>query len=231
MRPLKLLLLLLLCFPVSQFVKGQIVDPDGKRIWQLSGLVLSKSGGDSIPYARIGVNRSRRYAECNHEGFYSLPVYEDDTLYFYALGYKRSYFIVRNYLRTYKGDLKSGFIYAIHYLDEDSITLPTVTIFPYRTPGELRAAILNTDIPSRIEELYARNNLDPRVLDIMIENMDIDKGERIGVGRQLYYNTYLRQNVTPTANFFDPIAIYQLLKQVGNKIKKKKTRNLNYWLD
>lgn len=163
------------------------------------------------------------------EGFYSLPVYLTDTIYFSSIGFKPTEFVVADYLKKYQGNVTSNFIYVINYLEEDSITLPLVQIFPYNTQMELKTAILETDLPENIENVNARNNLDPNVLDFLVQNMSVDEGERVMVARQMYYNEQLHKNVAPTATLFDPMAIYQLLKYIQTRTKDKRTRDLDYW--
>ncbi len=200
-----------------------------KKVFQLSGLIVSQTGQNPVPFAKVSIKDSRRGGYANMEGFYSLPVYLTDTVYFSSIGFKPTMFVVADYLKDYQGNVTSNFIYAINYLVEDSITLPLVQIFPYNTQMELKTAILETDLPENIENVNARNNLDPNVLDFLIQNLSIDEGERVMVARQMYYNEQLHKHVAPTATLFDPMAIYQLLRYIQNRTKDKRTRDLDYW--
>lgn len=223
------MVLVLLLFMAAVGVKGQ-TDPE-RRVWQLSGLVVNKDSHEPVPYARIRVNHTRRGIIANKEGFYSIPVVAEDTLYFYSLGYQLTVFVIQDYLDDYGGGEESQYLYAINYLIEDSINIPVVEIFPYDTPGELRTAIVELDLPERFESRNARENLDPRVMDDLIANLSIDKGERMNVGRQLYYYRHQTRSIAPTANIFDPIAVYQLLKYLNEKSTERKNKDLNYWQD
>lgn len=200
-----------------------------KKVYQLSGLVISTGGQNPVPYARIAIKDSRRGGFANLEGFYSIPVFATDTVYFSSVGFKPTAFVIGDYLEEYEGNSESNFIYAINYVEEDSITLPSVQIFPYNSAMELKTAILETDLPEAVENINARNNLDPGVMDFLINNLTIDEGERVMVARQMYYNEQLTKNVAPTMTLFDPIAIYQLLKYIQTKTKDKRTRDLDYW--
>lgn len=221
------LLLLLLTIGLSAAsAHAQVV-----RVYQLSGLVVSKSTQEPVPYARIRINHSRRGAVGNQEGFYSIPVVEGDTIYFSSLGYATSKLVFSDYLKEYQGQTNSAYIYAINYLNEDSITLPELVIFPYNTAAELRTAIIETDIPESIESVNARDNLNPKVLDVMMDNLKVDEGERVMVARQLYYNQHQQKNVAPTMPLFDPVAVYQLLRYINDKTKERKEKDLNHWND
>lgn len=211
---------------------GEAVQAQGmldKKVWQLSGLIVSKETREPVPFARIRVNHSRRGILANREGFYSIPVVEEDTLFFYSIGYQVTSFVIKDYLDNYGGNKESQYLYAINFMIEDSIEIPVVEIFPYDTPGELRTAIVEFNLPEEMETRNARENLDPLVMDALIENLDIDKGERIAVGRQLYYNQHQTRSLAPTATLFDPIAVYQLLKYINDKTKERKNKDLNYW--
>ncbi|MEM7656950.1 MAG: carboxypeptidase-like regulatory domain-containing protein, partial [Bacteroidota bacterium] len=114
---------MLLLLPVSLWAQNP-------NVYQFSGLVISSSSNEPIPFARIQVNHTRRGAVSNSEGFYSIPVGLGDTLYFNHLGYHPSQMVVLDYLEQYQGD-QSQYIYAINYMLEDSFAIDTVTIFPY----------------------------------------------------------------------------------------------------
>jgi hypothetical protein len=196
------------------------------RVYQISGLVISKTSMEPISYARIRINHSRNGALSNAEGFYSIPVTSDDTLYFSHVGYHPSTLIVEDYLQDYRGNKQ--YLYAINYMLEDSLTLDTVMIFPYDTPEELRTAVVNLDILDNSGEVAARQNLDPVILHSIMETLPVDGGERIAVARQMYYDYYRNKNLMPNAGL-DPITITRFLQYVVNRTKKKKNKNLNYW--
>ncbi len=200
-----------------------------KRVYQLSGLIVNKGTSEAVPYVQVRVNNSRRGTVCNGDGFYSIPVSEMDTIYFSSLGFRTTRFVFANYLKEYQGDANSAYVYAINYIEEDSITLAGITIFPYNTPGKLRTAIIETDVPEDIESANARDNLNPKVMDVLIGSLKIDEGERVMVARQLYYNQQMHSRVAPTMPLFDPIAVYQLLRYINEKAKIRKDKNLNYW--
>ncbi|MEM7040688.1 MAG: carboxypeptidase-like regulatory domain-containing protein, partial [Bacteroidota bacterium] len=174
-----------------------------KRVYQLSGLIVSKAHSEPVPFARIHVSRTRRGTVANRDGFYSIPVIEGDTIYFSSLGFKRSTLIFSDYLKHYGGDDNSAYVYVINYLEEDSIQLPDIVIFPYNTQSELRTAIVETDVPESIESVNARDNLNPEVMDVLIKGLKVDEGERVLVARQLYYNQHQQKNML--LNYLDTI--------------------------
>ncbi|MFM2375577.1 MAG: hypothetical protein RLZZ165_674 [Bacteroidota bacterium] len=220
------------CTLFSLFLLGLVlgsVHAQTKKVYQLSGLIVNKATHEAIPYAQVRVNNSRRGTVANGDGFYSIPLVESDTLYFSSLGFLTTQFIFADYLKEYSGDANSSYIYAINYLAEDSIILTGITIFPYNTPGKIRTAIIETEVPEDVESANARDNLSPKVMDVLIHGLKVDEGERVMVARQLYYNQQMHKNVAPTMPLFDPIAVYQLLRYINEKTKTRKEKDLNYW--
>ncbi|MEM9986616.1 MAG: carboxypeptidase-like regulatory domain-containing protein [Bacteroidota bacterium] len=197
------------------------------RVFQFSGLILSRTTEEAIPFAQVRVNHTRQGALANPDGFYSVPVALGDTLYFSHLGYYPSKLVVKEYLDDYQGD-KSQYIYAITYMLEDTFSLDSVYIFPYDTPEELRTAVINMDIQESFAERAARENLDPKVLHTLMQTLPVDGGERLMVARQMYYDYYQTKNLLPTVGF-DPVAATRLLQYIAEKAKRKKNKDLNYW--
>lgn len=200
---------------------------DTARIYQFSGMVVGTRSQEPIPYVEVRVNHSRRGTQANEEGFYSIPVTEYDTLYFYHIAYKPSKLVVKKYLRDYRGSTQN-YIYAVNYMLEDSFSLGTVYIYPWKNIDEVTAEIVNMQIDHNSKEAYARENLDPKVLDAIMKSLSQDGDERVVVGRQAYYDFYQRKNLMPTVGL-DPLAAMRLLKTIVDKTKQKRNKNLGYW--
>lgn len=197
-----------------------------QNIYQFSGLVLSQGRQEPIPFVTVQVNRSRRGTLCNTEGFYSIPVSDYDTLYFSHIGYQPTRLVVAEYMQKYP-QKDAVYIYAIHYLLEDSVTLPVVNIFPYDTPEELKTAIVNMSSAGSLDAI-ARANLSAEVIDAIIQTLPVDADERLLVAQQMYYQQYSQKNLLPMAAI-DPLAAARMLQYVADRVKKKKAKDLNYW--
>jgi hypothetical protein len=199
------------------------------KVYQLSGMILNASTGEPIPYVSIRINHSRRGTIANAEGFYSVPVIRGDTLYFSALGYKKARFLVSPYLDAYTGDTTEGFIYAVHYLTEDTLELPTVRISAIRTPEELKTALLN--IPLETQSQVARDNVSPEIIAYFLANLPPDPQERIKIAEQRYKDLYYQRTLRPTYPILDPIAAYRLIKYLTEKAQIRKEKIYDYWSD
>jgi len=199
------------------------------KVYQLSGMILNASTGEPIPYVSIRINHSRRGTVANAEGFYSVPVVRGDTLYFSALGYKKARFLVSPYLDAYTGDTTEGYVYAVHYLVEDTLELPTVRISAIRTPEELKTALLN--IPPETQSQVARDNVSPEIIAYFLENLPVDPQERIKIAEQRYRDIYFQRTLRPTYPILDPIAAYRLVKYLSEKAQVRKEKIYDYWSD
>ena len=202
-----------------------------EKVYQLSGVVMDSKTEEPIPYVRIVSKKSKTLIVANKQGFYSIPVTGNDTLYFFALGYKPLTFSVPKYLDEYKGYKNKQYIYSLNYMKEDSIRLPEVTIFPYKTPEELKTAILNVPI-SPTDPLYvAHKNVDPQIIERISEALPKDVEERQQVALQLYRETFHKQGVMPYYPIADPVLIYKVVRDIVNKTKEAKAEKYMYWED
>ncbi len=199
------------------------------KVYQLSGMILNAATGEPIPYVSIRINHTRRGTVANAEGFYSLPVVRGDTLYFSAIGYKRARFLITPYLEAYVGDTLEGYLYAVHYLVEDTVELPTVRITAIRTPEELKTALLN--IPLETQAQVARDNVSPELIAYFLQNLPVDPQERIKIAEQRYKDLYYQRTLRPTYPILDPIAAYRLAKYLAEKAKVRREKIYDYWSD
>lgn len=221
-----LLLLLLGGLPLA--AQQTPTQEDSSQVYQLSGMVLNRANALPVSYTKIIVNSYERFALCNQEGFFSLPVVAEDTLHFIRVGYKPSTLIISEYLEDYETKKQDTYIYEIHYLIEDTITLPTVTIHPYETPADLKNAILTMSGPIELSLEDAQGNISPELVSYLMENLPDDEAERLEVVQRRYVNLYTNSNVLPNVTLMDPIAVYNLIRYIGNKSRRDRDRNLNF---
>jgi hypothetical protein len=228
---LRLFIVVLIFQLASNLAYAQVRKTPGneQKVFQLSGMILSRSSGLPVSYSKIVVNRNKRFAICNDEGFFSLPVVRSDTLEISRIGYKNSTLVIADYLAKYKGDTINPYLYIIHYLLEDTITLPTITIHPYKTPADIKYAILNLPKTMELNIEQAQSTVNPELLAFFMENLPEDENEKLKIVQKRYSDYYLQANIQNTVSLVDPIAIYKLIKYVSEKSKKNK--NFNTWQD
>ena len=221
----KIPFLIIICFSFPLFSLGQT--QASKGVYYISGIIIDQQTKDSIPYVRIQVNHTKRGAMTNSEGFFRIPVGLLDTLHFTHIGYENSSFVVRDYLEKYKGNIEED-ILVIKYMRKTDYYLDEVTIFPYDSPEEIRVAIQNMEIPKNTPQQIAEGNLSPEIMEILMQSLPVDGGEKASVGRRMSHKAYQSANLLPTASL-NPIAIFRSLKSIVQKVKKQKNTNLNDW--
>ncbi|MEM7656875.1 MAG: hypothetical protein AAF399_12155, partial [Bacteroidota bacterium] len=84
------------------------------------------------------------------------------------------------------------------------------------------------DIPTNTPDDFARQNLDPSTLHVLMATLPVDGNERLQVARNMYFDNYQTRNLMPTAGF-DPITATRLLQYIAQKARRRKNKDLNYW--
>lgn len=217
-----MLFMLLFISANAQAIK---VKADSNGVYQISGMVVSSDDSSPIQFVSVRVNHTKQGVITNREGFYSIPVREQDTLYFTHAAYNSTKLVISEYLREYKGE-KSTYVYVVNYMS--GLTLGIQRIYPWKNEDELRTAIVNISVDHNSLSEKARENLDPKVLAAIMQALPKDGDERYVVGRQMYYDNYKRQNLVPMAGL-DVVAAAKLLQYIVQKTKERANKDLNYW--
>jgi 5-hydroxyisourate hydrolase-like protein (transthyretin family) len=208
--------------------KAQTGGKEKEKVYQLTGLVLNRVTGAPIPYTKITINKRLRMAYTNEEGFYSLPVEAGDTVNFFHVGFYPAKLPIADYLKNYKPDTE--YLYEIQFMLEDTITLPTVTIYPYKTPDDIKNAIKYMNTPIDIPIDQAQAHITPELMSFFMNNLPTDPNDAQNVARQRYMQYYSNTNVRPTFGV-DFVAVYNLINYIGKKKKEKQDRILNSDVD
>ncbi|HNR85084.1 MAG TPA: carboxypeptidase-like regulatory domain-containing protein [Taishania sp.] len=97
---------------------------DTTKLIQLSGVVVSETELNTMPYTTIYDKTQKRGVMADYYGYFSLVVLPSDTLYFSYYGYKTSMFVVPDTLTENRYSI-------IHMLEKDTVNLPEVTVYPW----------------------------------------------------------------------------------------------------
>ena len=117
-------LLFLLVVFVSFCSNSQRRDIDTSRILQLSGVVVSEQDLTPMPYITVYDKSIGRGVIADYYGYFSMVSFPGDTLFFSYYGYKTSTYIVPDTLKENRYSI-------IHMLQQDTINLPEVTVYPW----------------------------------------------------------------------------------------------------
>ena len=139
----------MLCFAGS--LRAQMApEPEGRRVIQFSGLVVTGDSLAPVPFTTVWVKNSRRGTITDYFGFFSIAVHELDTLRFSSVGFKEVHYVVPDTLsqRRYS---------AIQVMTRDTIYLAETMIYPWPTREQFRHAFIHTEIPDDDYDRAMRN--------------------------------------------------------------------------
>lgn len=230
---LPLLLLAVLFFFFSLKAQSQEETKKEESLIQFSGLILTADSMMPIPYATVKVLNSPRGTIANFQGFFTIPVNEDDTIQFSAVGFKKSKFSIPKGLRENK-------LKIIQTLEFDTITFKETVVYPWPTPEHFKQAFL--DLRFGDDDFNrAMKNLEEKNMDAIASNMGMDAREnaRYAIQQQIartYYaggqKPYFILNGgegTPIpGTLFNPFSWAELIKSIKRGDFKKKAVEYNY---
>jgi hypothetical protein len=197
---------------LSQEVKKTARDSLG--VIQLSGVVVSENGLDQLPFTTVFDLTIRKGVITDYYGYFSFVTYPGDTLMFSAYGYKTSSFIVPDTLKDNRYSI-------IHMLQEDTINLPEVTVYPWPSRENFAKAFVEME-PYSDEFRRAQRQLSGESIAFAAARLDSDASLSFGsVQSQMYTKIYTNGQM-PVNNLLNPYAWAKFIDdwKKGN-LKKK----------
>ncbi len=101
-------------------------DRQPRRVVQFTGLLLTSDSLKPLPHASVWVQHTARGTTTDHYGFFSIPVFQDDTLRFSSVGYLDAYYTIPDTLT------KSRYS-AVQMMTRDTIHLAETVVYPWPT--------------------------------------------------------------------------------------------------
>lgn len=160
--PMRYLIVILFLFV---FVPAKRLKAQDNDLVELSGLVRDLRN-EPIPYAYVVNMRNKAFTSTDTKGMFNMVVQRSDTVLFTCIGYKR--------LRIYiPGDLPEVFQSVDIHLTVDTVHIPTVYIYPWKTYKEFREAFMKLELikPKDIQNMEF--NLALIQMQIMAQDKDI----------------------------------------------------------
>lgn len=194
--------------------KTEVKDTVKELYVQISGIVVTGSQLEPVPFVTILEKSSYRGTSSDYYGFFSFVAMPGDTIIFSSIGYKKSTYVIPD-------TLEDGRYSLIHTIQEDTVTLAQLDVYPWPSREQFRDAFLNTNIPND-DLTRAQNNLDPETLALKQEAYPAGgslnfKWQMQDVQSRLYY-----AGQAPPNFLLNPIAWSQFIKawQKGDFKKK-----------
>jgi len=181
---------------------------------QISGIVVAGSKLEPVPFVTVLEKSSYRGTSSDYYGFFSFVAMPGDTIVFSSIGYKKSTYVIPD-------TLSNGRYSLIHAMEEDTVKLAQLDVYPWPSREQFRDAFLNTDIPND-DLARAQNNLNPETLALKQEAYPAGgslnfKWQMQDVHSRLYY-----AGQAPPNNLLNPIAWSQFIQAWKNGDFKKK---------
>lgn len=206
---MKKILLLTVIFLACMFTaKAQ------KPLVQFSGVVVSADSLYPIPFTSIMVKGTARGTVTDYYGFYTLVAREKDTVEFSAIGYKLARFIIPD-------SLFDGRYSLIQVLKRDTITLPTLDVYPWPTKEQFKTAFVNLDLPDN-DLIRAQKNIDPANLPANAGGADPYMSYRYSMNQQQSKMYYMGQ--AQTISLMNPLAWAKFIDAWRNGAFKNKDK-------
>lgn len=177
-----------------------------KNLVQLTGRITSEAF-EPLPFAHVLIMNNFRGTITDREGKFSLVVEVYDTVLFSTVGYKRKMMIIPD-------TLPKPFITTDIMLQEDTILIAEVKIYPWKSYEEFKRALLNLRLPDDDNE-RARRNIALIKTQIILDNEPNARENFQYVMEQQYRETFSR-GMYPSYQIFNAFAwakFFQALKR------------------
>lgn len=189
-----------------------------KTVIQFSGIVYTHVNTKEIPipYAGVGIKRTRRGTLTDENGFFSLVSETGDTIIINSLGYKPQRVVIPY-------NLNSDRYFQKITLEQDTFQLEPAVVYSIPSKEHFKPEFLEMDVIDKLKD-QAEKNLAPEVLEQLAPFTPSDG--RAGVSlyfsqqsQKLYYEGQFKPQ-----RIFDAMAWVEFIKALkrGDFKKKKK---------
>ena len=167
-----------------------------KKLVQLTGRITNEIL-EPLPYAHILIMNNLRGTITDNDGKFSIVTEVNDTILFSTVGYKRKFLVIPD-------TLPKPFLTVDLVLQEDTILIDAVEIYPWKSYEEFKQAFLNLRLPEDDNE-RARRNIAIIKAQIILDNSPNAKENFNHVMEQQYRQTFNKW-MNPTYQIFNPFA-------------------------
>ncbi|NGF76437.1 carboxypeptidase-like regulatory domain-containing protein [Fluviicola sp. SGL-29] len=176
---------------------------DSVKLIQFSGIVISESDLNPLPYTTIFDKTAGRGVMADYYGYFSLVTQPNDTLYFSFYGYKTSTFIVP--------DTLTDNLYSIlHTMYKDTINLPEFTVYPWPSKEEFARAFVEMN-PTDDAIKRAQRELSGESLAFVAARVKTDASLAHSYAENQMYTQIYTRGQMPGNNILNPYAWSKLI--------------------
>lgn len=176
---------------------------DSVKLIQFSGIVISESDLNPLPYTTIFDKTAGRGVMADYYGYFSLVTQPKDTLFFSFYGYKTSTFIVP--------DTLTDNLYSIlHTMYRDTINLPEFTVYPWPSKEEFARAFVEMN-PTDDAIKRAQRELSGESLAFVAARVKTDASLAHSYAENQMYTQIYTRGQMPGNNILNPYAWSKLI--------------------
>jgi hypothetical protein len=178
---------------------------------QLTGRLLNELL-QPLPYSHILVLNNYRGTITDREGKFSFVAQVYDSVMFSSLGYKRKILVVPDTLKT-------PFLTFDMVLDQDTLMIGEVEIYPWKSYEEFKQAFLNLKLPDDDMD-RARKNIALIKTQIILDETPNSRQNFQQILDEQYHQTF-NQGTYPTYQIFNAFAWAEFFKALKRGDFKK----------
>ena len=194
-------------------LSGAMLAQDEAKVVQLSGQIADERG--EVPlYTNIAVKGTSRGTVCRIDGFYSLPVRENEVIIFSRIGYMDQEYQVPD-------GIEGTFISKDVVLKKDTLYLPEAVISPWPDRDFFEIEFLALEVDNYLEDI-AYENLSPAKLDILRQILPVDGTEVCRIELQQNAQAYYSAGQFRPQNIFNPLSWKKFIDAIRRGDFKKK---------
>lgn len=194
-------------------LSGALLAQDEAKVVQLSGQIEDERGVTPL-YTNVSVKGTSRGTVCRIDGFYSLPVRENEIVIFSRIGFINQEYQVPDNI---EGTLISKDI----VLKKDTLFLPEAVIAPWPDRDFFEIEFLALEVDNYLEDI-AYENLSPAKLEILKQVLPVDGTEVSRVELQKTAQAYYSAGQFRPQNIFNPLSWKKFIEAIRRGDYKKK---------
>lgn len=179
-----------------------------RKVVQIGGLIVTGDSAYGVPGVHIYVDGSGRGTTSNEYGFFSFPTLVGDTLTISAVSYKKRTYVVP--------DSKKDQITAYIELKQDTILLPSISIYPWPTEELFKEAFMAMNQTTG-QEFLQRGTMNENLLLKMQYSLSMDANLNYAFYMNNYSEMQGNQYMAPTLSLINPFAWSRFIKSLKNK--------------
>jgi hypothetical protein len=196
------------------------------KVIQFSGVVAEGDSLFGIPGAAVISLKSGTGTNTNLMGYFSLPVFEGDSVLIACLGYKKRYIVIPK-------DTNQSYSIIIKML-EDTLILPQIDLFVFPSEETFKEIFLAMELSGKSDYANMQSNLNEQIMARITTKMDIPASVTFRNSLDKQAQLAQQKYVYTTNPLLDPFAWARFLNEVKlqkerkEREEKEKKSNTSY---